>query len=132
MKFLLDTDTCIHLLKKHPKTLTRFRVENVSNLGISSVTVFELLAGVEKCENPQREQGKLDMLRAGLQTFDFDEAAAAAAAKVRAALERKGQVIGPYDTLLAGHALELGCTMVTHNLREFKRVPGLKVEDWVT
>jgi len=132
MKFLLDTDTCIYLLKKHPKTLTRFRVENASNLGISSVTVFELLTGVEKCEDPQRERSKLDMLRAGLQTFDFDEAAASAAAKVRAALERKGQVIGPYDALLAGHALELGRTMVTLNTREFKRVPGLKVEDWVS
>ncbi len=131
MKFLLDTDTCIYLLKKHPKTLTRFRTENADNIGISSVTAFELLTGVEKCENPQRERGKLDMLRTGLQTFDFDEAAAAAAAKVRATLERKGQVIGPYDTLVAGHAVELNVTLVTHNTREFKRVPGLKVEDWV-
>jgi tRNA(fMet)-specific endonuclease VapC len=130
-RYLLDTNTCIAIIKDSKDAGQRFKSRALSELMVSSVTVFELWTGVEKCSKPSREAVRVEGFLSLVEVAEFAVSASKRAAQVRAHLERAGQTIGPYDTLLAGHALDLGCTIVTHNTREFKRVPGLKVEDWV-
>ena len=92
---------------------------------------MELFTGVAKCREPERERGKVQRLLSMLRVVPFDGAAAEHAAQVRADLEKTGRVCGPYDLLLAGHALALGLPVATHNVGEFTRVEGLRVEDWM-
>ena len=99
---------------------------------MSAVTAYELFTGVAKCREPEREHGKVVRLLSSVRVLPFDDAAARRAALVRAELEATGQVCGPYDLLLAGHALALGLTLVTNNVREFSRVSGLVIEDWLS
>ncbi len=94
------------------------------------VTVFELFSGVNKCDSPSKEELKVKRLLHPLRLLPFDWDSALRSAEIRADLERKGQTIGPYDTQLAGQALALDLTFVTHNSREFSRVPDLRLEDW--
>ena len=97
---------------------------------ISTVTLYELLTGVEKCENPSSERSKVAAFESTVAALPFDSAAAQRAATTRATLESQGLTIGPYDLLIAGQALASGLTIVTANVGEFSRVPGLAVEDW--
>lgn len=97
---------------------------------ISTITSFELYTGVEKCANPVKERAKVYKLTNTFMEVDFDTPAAEEAARIRAILEASGQPIGPYDTLLASHALSRSLIMVTANVKEFSRVPGLVVENW--
>lgn len=94
------------------------------------VTLYELYSGVERCRQPAKERQKVDLFVAPLHLLPFDQDAAAQAARVRWQLEQNGDVIGPYDLMLAGQALSLGLTLVTHNTGEFQRVVGLPLEDW--
>jgi tRNA(fMet)-specific endonuclease VapC len=87
---------------------------------------------VAKCAEPVKERAKVDLLLAVVSELPFDADAARAAARIRAALESQGQMIGPYDVLLAGHAITAGLTLVTDNTAEFTRVSGLRVENWKT
>jgi tRNA(fMet)-specific endonuclease VapC len=130
MIYLLDADTCIAIMRGVPGVIAKLRQVSPGDCALSMVTWFELCTGVEKCRRPAREQAKIDLLRNAMWAVDFDSRAAQSAAKVRAVLEQQGKVIGAYDTLLAGHALALGLTLVSHNVREFSRVPGLLLEDW--
>jgi tRNA(fMet)-specific endonuclease VapC len=100
------------------------------DLGISTVTLFELLAGVERCQQPEHERLKVARLIEPLHLIPFDADAAAEAARIRWTLEQKGSPIGPYDLQLAAQALAIDVTLVTHNTREFQRVPGLRLTDW--
>lgn len=131
MKVLLDTNTCIALMKGREKVVQRLQLLQPSDCAISTVTSYELLTGVLKCQNPVREREKVLRLIAVVRVLPFDEAAAAKAAEVRAHLESIGKVCGPYDMLLAGHALSQGLCVATSNVSEFSRVPGLQVEDWL-
>jgi tRNA(fMet)-specific endonuclease VapC len=97
---------------------------------ISAITRYELWVGIEKSSNPLKERNKVDLLIAAFRRARFGVAAAERAAKVRAFLESQGTPIGPYDTLLAGHALALSLCIVTANVQEFGRVPGLVIENW--
>jgi tRNA(fMet)-specific endonuclease VapC len=90
-----------------------------------------LFTGVFKCQNPERERQKVLRLIGGMRMLPFDDAAAMKAAEVRAHLESIGKVCGPYDMLLAGHALSRQLCVATNNMSEFSRVPGLSVEDWL-
>ena len=109
------------------------RLESLSpdDCGISSITAFELFAGAEKARNPQAERAKLEQFFSTVDVLDFDEATAMQAAVLRTKLEGFGTPIGPYDLLLAGHALALGLVLVTGNIDEFKRVQGLRIEKWI-
>jgi len=98
--------------------------------GISVISYYELLAGVAKCRNPAAELKKVEYFASPLRVLPFDIPSATASARIRGALEKKGEIIGPYDLLLAGQAIALDATMVTRNLREFQRVSGLRVESW--
>ena len=132
IRTLLDTDTFIALLRGATDIRTRIQARPVQSVGVSMVTVFELRVGVEKSREPEKNGKFLQDTLAPFALLDFDDPASAQAAKVRAHLERTGKGIGPYDTLIAGHALSLSVELITANIREFSRVPGLKLGNWVS
>lgn len=132
MRFMVDTDTCIALIKRKPApVLRRLTALAPGEAGISAITLAELRFGVEKSAARDRNDRALDAFVLPLEVADFDEAAAAAYGAVRSALEKAGTPIGPLDTQIGAHALSLGAALVTHNVREFRRVPGLTVVDWL-
>jgi tRNA(fMet)-specific endonuclease VapC len=102
------------------------------DLAISSVTSYELYTGVEKCVQPERERAKVDALIGAVHCLAFDFPASQEAARIRAALEARGAIIGPYDVLIAAQARFSGLTLVTANTGEFSRVPNLTIENWQT
>jgi tRNA(fMet)-specific endonuclease VapC len=122
---LLDTDTCIGVLRQKPGMVERLRAFAPAEIAVSMVTVYELFCGVAKAQDPAREREKVERFVSAIVELPFDHAAAEATARLRRDLERLGQPIGPYDLLIAGHALARGLTLVTNNVAEFRRVPGL-------
>lgn len=132
MKFLLDTDICIYFIKhRSPKIREHFRSLKVGDVGISSITLSELQYGVEKSEQKVRNAEALESFLLLLEIAPYDAEAATHYGTIRARLENKGKPIGGNDLFIAAHALALGVPLVTNNTREFMRVPGLKVENWV-
>ena len=131
MKYLLDTDTCIYVINERPApVIAQFRKHPVGDIGVSSITAAELAFGVTK-SGSVRNREALAAFLLPLDVAPFDAQAALAYGQVRADLERRGSTIGPLDLLIAAHALLLRATLVTNNLREFKRVGGLRCESWV-
>lgn len=130
MRFLLDTNTCIAAMKHHPLVMARLAALAPGDCAISTISTYELHTGVEKCANPAKELAKVALFLATIPELDFDVKAAREAARLRALLEAKGQMIGPYDVLLAGQALVAGLVLVTANTGEFSRVPALSLENW--
>lgn len=132
MRYLLDTDTCIHLLRGQPEVVAQAANCNPSQLAISAVTRYELLYGVERCPPAWRkkEGKKVQLLLDHLFLLSFTGETAAHAANIRAALDAAGHPIGPMDVLIAATALENGLSLVTNNLAEFGRVPGLSCFTW--
>ena len=132
MNFLLDTNICIYIIKqKPPEVLEKFQAYNVGDLGISSIYVAELEFGVYKSKFPERNQQALEQFLLPLTIVDFDADAANMYGKIRAILEKQGTPIGSLDTLIAAHALSLGVTLITNNVKEFSLIPNLKLENWV-
>ena len=131
MRYLLDTNSCIAVMRHVPNVVNHFAATTPTDCAISSITSYELQTGVAKCANPVKEQAKVDLLLKTVQLLPFERSAARQAAQVRALLESQGQPIGPYDVLLAGHALAWSLILVTSNTNEFSRVPGLVLEDWL-
>ncbi len=132
MKFMLDTNTCIALIKKKPqKILKRFQSRSVGDIGISTITLAELRYGVEKSQAAEKNRQALAEFLLPLEISDFDETAASAYGAIRAALERAGKPIGPLDTQIGAHALSLRAVLVTNNTKEFRRIRGLKVVNWL-
>lgn len=128
---MLDTNLCIRVLRDRPPGLReRFNAEAAS-LCVSTVTLGELLYGAERSSRPTHARHEVESFAARLEILAFDAEAAAHYADIRADLERKGQVIGPYDLMIAGHARSRGLVVVTGNLGEFGRVAGLRAEDWL-
>jgi len=130
MTHLLDTNVFIAAMRGQEAVLQRLRATNPADIGISSVSLHELYSGVERCARPLIEKQKVEKLIQPIHLLPFDADAAQFTAKVRRQLEVAGSVIGPYDLMLAGQALSLGVTFVTHNTGEFSRVQGLLLEDW--
>ena len=131
MKYMLDTNICIYLIKqKPPKVLKHFKFHAIGDIGLSSITLAELRYGVSKSRHVERNQQALDEFILPLEIADFDEKAAAEYGTIRADLEKAGKPIGSMDMLIGAHARALGVTMVTNNVREFKQIEGLKVIDW--
>jgi len=133
MKYLLDTNICIALIRQKPAALIqRLTSLHPGDAGISSITLAELFHGVEKSVRPEQNMSALEQFLLPLDLADFDQDAALAYGKIRADLERSGQIIGSMDILIAAHAVSLDAIMVTNNVREFQRVKGLFVEDWIS
>ena len=130
MRYLLDTNTCIAVMRGDSKAVQSMAATSPSDCGISAITQYELYTGVAKCANPIKEQAKVDLLLTKVHQLAFDSTSARQAAQLRAFLEAKGLPIGPYDVLLAGQALALSLILVTNNTKEFSRVPRLSLEDW--
>ncbi len=132
MKFMLDTNICIYIIKRHPgSVLGRIESHPLGDIGISVITLAELEYGVSKSSNPARNRDALEQFVSPLEVAPFGQPAMVAYGKVRATLEKKGNPIGSMDLLIAAHAVSLGIRLVTNNVREFKRVPSLRVENWV-
>ncbi len=131
MKFLLDTNICIYLIKQQPaKVLKHFKAHTVGDIGISSITLAELRYGVSKSQHVEKNRQALDEFILPLEVADFDEKAAGEYGIVRADLEKAGKPIGSMDMLIGAHALALGATLVTNNTKEFKQIKTLKIADW--
>jgi len=129
---MLDTNVCVELLRgRAPGLFARLRQYQIDEIGISSITLAELRYGAAKSARPARHEVLLAVFCAPLAILPFDHLAAETYGRVRSELERTGTTIGPLDTLIASHALALGVTLVTHNEREFGRVTGLPVENWL-
>ena len=132
MKYMLDTNICIYIIKKQPQNVLRkFESHSIGELCISSVTLSELVYGVEKSQHKQQNKQALQAFILPLEIMPYDEEAAYHYGHLRALLETKGTPIGSLDLLIAAHALSLKSTLVTNNKKEFTRVPHLKIEDWV-
>ena len=130
LRHMLDTNLCIRLLRDRPAGLRdRFNLE-ADTLCISTIVLTELFFGAEKSAAAQKNRREVEFFAARLKVLEFDEAAAAHAAQIRATLEKRGLRIGGYDALIAGHARSRGLSVVTGNLNEFRRVDGLLCEDW--
>ncbi len=130
MRYLLDTDTCVDALRGRKEVVARLKEVSPEDCVVSSVTKSELLSGALKSNRPESEKKKVSRLLEMLELRPFDHAAAERAAEVRFDLEQRGEKIGAYDTLIAGHALALNLVCVSGNLNEFSRIPALAVEDW--
>jgi tRNA(fMet)-specific endonuclease VapC len=132
MKYMLDTNMCIYIIKKHPaNVLKKFTVLDVGDVCISSITLAELMYGVHKSHHPQKNKAALEEFTSPLEIVSFDEETASHYGHIRASLEKKGIPIGPLDMMIAAHAQCLGSILVTNNKKEFSRIPHLKIEDWV-
>ncbi|MDB5446664.1 MAG: plasmid maintenance protein [Phenylobacterium sp.] len=131
LRYMLDTNLCVRVLRDRPQAArVRFNLE-AESLCISTIVLTELLHGAAKSARPEHNRQEVERFAARLEVLPFDAAAADHAAEIRAALERRGQVIGGYDLLIAGHARSRGLVVVTGNLVEFGRVEGLRCEDWL-
>ena len=130
MRHLLDTNVCIAAMRGNPEVVKNFLAHVPADCGISTVTLYELLSGVERCNQPDTERRKVEAFIGPLHIVPFDDDAAHHTARIRWHLEQRGEIIGPYDLMLAGQAISLEIALVTHNTREFRRVPGLLLEDW--
>ena len=132
MKYLLDTNICIYLIKRKPEPVFKKLIhQDVSNIGISSITLSELEYGVEKSFHKEQNKLALAEFLAPLNVLPYDDNIASTYGKIRAFLEREGIMIGPLDMLIGAHALSMKAILVTNNHREFERIPGLKVENWI-
>ncbi len=131
MKFMLDTNICIYLIKQKPvKVLRHFKSRSIGDIGISTISLAELRYGVSKSQHVEKNQQALNEFILPLEVADFDGKAAEEYGIIRAELEKKGKPIGSMDMLIGAHALSLGATLVTNNIREFKGIKHLKVVDW--
>lgn len=131
LKYMLDTNVCISLMKGRGQHL-REKFNSVAlSMSVSAVTVFELQTGVEKSQHKEKSQSVMNALLSNLEVLEFGAKAASQAAEIRGVLELKGEGIGPCDTLIAGHARSEGLIIVTDNEKEFRRVDGLRIENWL-
>jgi tRNA(fMet)-specific endonuclease VapC len=131
MKYMLDTDMCIYIIKKKPpRVIESLKKLDLGDVFLSVITHAELEYGVEK--SAQRDKNKI-ALTGFLSPFEilpFSQKAAVTFGEIRSTLEKKGQIIGPYDLLIAAHALSENMILVTNNVKEFVRIPNLQVENW--
>lgn len=130
MEYLLDTDTCVDLLRGLRSVIGKLEQLAPEDCAISTITTFELFAGAAKARQPRAEMDKIKRLVEVVEEVSFDAAAARQAGSLRHRLDKAGTPVGPYDLLIAAHALALDLTLVTANIGEFSRVPGLHIESW--
>ncbi|WP_309676004.1 tRNA(fMet)-specific endonuclease VapC [Pseudomonas sp.] len=131
IKYMLDTNICIFTIKNKPQIVREAFNRHNGQLCISAVTLMELFYGAEKSAAPEKNLAVIEGFVARLEVLPFDNEAAAHTGMIRSELAKAGTPIGPYDHMIAGHARSRGFIVVTNNLREFDRVPGLRVKDWV-
>ncbi len=132
LRYMLDTDISSYIMKRsHAAVLSRLRRVEVSDVCISVITKSELMFGVAVSPRQQTNQAALDEYLRYVQVLDYPGEAAFHYARIRSYLQQSGTMIGANDLFIAAHARCLELTLVTHNTREFRRIPGLKIEDWI-
>ena len=131
LKYMLDTNIIIYTIKNRPAAVKDAFNAHTGQMCISSVTLMELIYGAEKSTMPERNLRDIEGLAARLEVLSYDESAANHTGQIRAELAKLGQPIGPYDQMIAGHARSRGLILVNNNQREFERVSGLRLENWV-
>ncbi len=132
IKYLVDTDICIYIMNKRPTGIIhKFKLFDVGEIGVSTITVSELQYGVSKSENHRLNKQRIEEFLAPLEILPYDEMAANIYGDIRFQLEKRGEPIGPLDLLMAAHALSRNLILISNNEKEFKRVRNLKVENWV-
>ncbi len=132
MKYLLDTNIIIYAKNRRPESVFRkLKDLSPSDLCISSITMAELEYGIARSSKPDQNRLALSLFLSGIETVPFDENAAREYGTIRKNLTEKGVLIGSNDLLIASHAKALGLTLVTNNTREFNRIEGLRIENWV-
>jgi tRNA(fMet)-specific endonuclease VapC len=133
MKYMLDTNICIYCIRKNPqKVFRRMQGREIGDVGISAITYSELRFGVADSSNPEQNSIALAEFIAPLEVLNYTAEIAETYGSIRSFLKTKGKLIGPLDLLIAAHAVHLESTLVTNNVREFSRIPGLKIENWTT
>ena len=130
-KFMLDTNIVIYTMKNRPQQVRETFNRYSGQLCVSVVTVGELVFGTERSAHPQRNLADVEAFLARLDVLPFDRPAASHFGQLRSELYRVGKPIGPYDMMIAGHARSQGLILVSNNVKEFARVPGLRIENWV-
>ena len=131
LKYLLDTNIVIYVLKRRPVEILEIFNTNATRMAISSITLSELIYGAEKSINVDKNLEAIEEFISHLDVLPYDAKASQHFGQIKAALEKKGEVIGENDIHIAAHAISQGLILVTNNLREFKRVPNLALENWV-
>ena len=129
---MLDTNIAIYVIKRRPPEALAIFNQNANLLCISAITLAELMHGVEKSSRPERNLNEVEDFVSRLSVLEYGEKSAAHYGEIRSNLERKGTPIGVNDLHIAGHARSEGLTLVTNNTKEFERVEGLRLENWVT
>jgi tRNA(fMet)-specific endonuclease VapC len=130
-RYMLDTNICIYAIKGRPAALGERFGEVAEELCISTITLAELFYGVENSERCVANLREVEQFVGRLDILSFDELAAVHYGQIRAGLRRAGTMIGGQDLLIAAHARSASLSLVTNNLREFRRVPGLQLENWI-
>jgi len=130
LTYLLDTNMVIYTMKNRPQQVKRRFQQHHGRMGISAVTLGELIFGAEHSKEVERNLEDIEAMATRLEVVPFDTKAAYHFGRIRAELYRKGQPIGPYDMMIAGQARAAGLILVTNNVKEFERVQGLLLEDW--
>ena len=131
MRYMLDTNICIYIIKNKPKkVIIELKRHKPSEICVSAITYAELTYGVEKSMAVEKNRLALALLFSNIEVLNFDIKAAIHYGKIRTYLGKQGTPIGSLDMMIAAHAMSLGYTVVTNNIKEFQRVPDLKLENW--
>ena len=131
-KYMLDTNIVIYTMKNKPQSVREAFKKHYGQMCISSVSYMELVFGAERSSNPESNLRSLEGFIARMDVLSYAEAAAVHTGQIRAELAKKGTPIGPYDQMIAGHARSMGLILVTNNTKEFERVDGIRIENWVS
>ena len=131
LKYMLDTNIVIYTIKKRPDPVRRAFKTHEGRMCISAVTWGELVFGAEHSQQTERNLADVEAMASRLEVIPFDRKGAEHFGQVRAELYRIGKPVGPYDMMIAGHARSLGLVLVTNNTKEFERIKGLRIENWV-
>lgn len=130
MKYMLDTNICIYAIKRNLNTIRKIIACDPEDICISSITLSELIYGIEKSSRPEQNRVALIQFLAPISILAYGCDAANEYGRVRSSLEKSGTPIGSMDMLIASHALSEDLTLITNNEKEFRRIPQLKVENW--
>ncbi len=130
IKYLLDTDFCVHAIRKRTPAVTKVVSSSASEMAISDISIYELYYGAENYAVPETRFAVVEDFRKRFPVLPFDTKAARHAGAIRASLQRNGNMIGNLDILIAATALSHNLTLLTGNTREFSRIDGLRIETW--
>ena len=130
LKYLLDTNIVIYTMKQRPQQVKRRFKQHDGQMCMSAVTLGELVFGAEHSQQVERNLADIEAMAARLEVLPFDTRSAYQFGQIRADISSRGQPIGPYDMMIAGQARAAGLVLVTNNIKEFSKVPGLLLENW--